>query len=112
MAVAGGIPVHSHVPENSPYPMIIVGDIEDLAPIGRDDDPDRRGQLTVISLTDGEERKPCADMVAKVEGALAGKTLASGGWIIRLSLVRTTVTLAEDGLGYVGLAQFGVIALN
>jgi hypothetical protein len=104
--------VYSHAPENAAYPLVIIGDIEAVRPIGRADDADRRMLLTVLALTQGEERKPCTAMLGQVEAALNGKTLTEGTWSITLMLDQVSATLAEDGQGYVGLAQFSVLALG
>lgn len=114
LAAAGvvGAPVYSHAPQDTPMPMVIVGDIENVQPVGRADDPDRRMTLSVLVLTEGEERAPCAALLGQVDAALGGKTLTQGTWSVSLTLDSASAMLDEEGLGYVGLAQFSVLALT
>lgn len=112
--VAGvtGAAVYGHAPMNSAYPMVVVGDTDAVRPLTIDEDPDRRMTITVLVLTEGEEKAPCVALLAQVEAALGGRTLIDGNWSVALTLDSASATLAEDGLGYVGLAQFSVLALS
>lgn len=106
------VPVYQHAPENSAMPVVIIGDIEDVAAIGRAGDDDRRAVISLITLTEGESRAECITLMGEQTAALDGAQFSQSGWTIETSFLRGSVTLAEDGLGYIGLAQFQVLALG
>lgn len=104
--------VYQHAPKDSAYPIVILGDFDDIVPIGRASDPDRRMTMGIVALTEGEERAPCAALVEEIMQALDGAIVSQSGWTIEFSFQQSSVNLAEDGLGYVGLVQFQVLALG
>lgn len=106
-----GAQLFQHVPENTPPPVVIIGDIE-LNALGGKDDPDRRGTLTIVSVTEGEERKPLSAIMEQVDDRLDGKTVTVGGWEIAFNFQSDDAVLAPDGAGYVGQGRYQVIALK
>jgi hypothetical protein len=108
-----GASVYQHVPEDTAPPVVIIGDIDNVTPIGKPGDPDRRVPLTIVVITEGEERVPCSDLLGQVETILDGAELTTvDGWTIAPTLQRSTAALSEDGAGYIGLALFEVLALT
>lgn len=114
-ALSAGVtlaPVYQHVPQDTPRPVVIIGDIE-LEPLGgKGDDGDRRGTLSIISVFEGEARKPMLDMQAEIEVALNVLSNTSGGWSVNFTLAGEDATMSETGEQYVGLSRFAVIALK
>lgn len=106
-----GADVYQHAPTNAPLPLVIVGDLESV-PIGGKNDPDRRVSLTIIVLTEGEERSPCTLLCDQVVTLLDGVTLTGGGFEVSLTLERASIALATDGLTYDGTISFTAWALS
>lgn len=104
--------VYEHAPQDAPYPMVIIGDTADMLPVARAGDDDRIGRVSIIVLTEGEERLPCVQLIDQIEAALDGKSLLGDGWRICPSADGSAAMLAEDGLGYAGLVRFAVFALK
>jgi len=107
-----GVHVYQHAPKNAPYPVVVVGDIDGAQPIGRAGDPDMTMNVSVLALTMGEERWPCAAILGTCVAALDGQTIAVPGWAVSFALVAGSAVLAEDGLGYTGAAMFAATALS
>ncbi|MBY0583268.1 MAG: DUF3168 domain-containing protein [Sphingomonas sp.] len=107
-------PVYQHPPENAPWPLVIVGDIDGATPIGfdDDDDDDRIVPLQIAVVTEGRERAPCIALVGQVVSALRNNILIEAGFTIRALLESETVNNTDDGKGYVGIVQFRVFALG
>lgn len=114
-ALAEGVtlaPVYQHVPQDTARPLVIIGDIELDAFGGKGDDDDERGTLEVVSLFEGEERKPLLAMQAEAKEALHELRVTRDGWTIAITYAGATATLSEDSAEYVGLSRFNVIALK
>ena len=107
-----GVGVFQHAPKNAPYPVVVVGDIDGALPIGRAGDPDMTMNVSVIALTMGEERGPCAALVGAVIAALDGQTITTPGWTVDFSMIAGSSALADDGLGYTGAVMFAATALS
>lgn len=109
-----GASVFQHVPQDTPVGagLVIIGEMDDAMPLGSKGDRDREIPLTIIVLTEGEERAPCAAIAAKVEQLLGDATLIVPGWNIRPAFVQSSVSRAEEFEGYVGLVLFRVMALS
>lgn len=103
--------VFEDVPPDEPLPIILLGDIES-EPFARSDDPDRRITLTLVTLTEGDERAPCAALQAKAEGLLVGRSFAQNGWALHVSLGSSDTALTEDGTGYVGTSILNILAFR
>lgn len=104
-------PVFSTVPPDAAWPLVVLADFSGLAPIGRGDDPDRTGTMTVLTITAAEEKESCLAHQAEVNAVLHGKTLTVTGWRIAFSLEQQSTELDEEGAGYVGTNQYSFIAL-
>lgn len=107
-------PVYQNAPppQEVAYPLVLLGEIDELAPLTIADDPDREGSYAVLVMTDSEERASCLRLTGQIAEALSGRTLRVENWSITFDLTGTSVTLAGDGLGYNGVVTFHVIALS
>jgi len=106
-----GAPVFQHVPQDTWPPVVIIGDIE-AEPFGAKGDPDRRCSLQIVTVTDGEARKPLLDLQAQVEARLEGARLDIDGWRLAFTFEGASATMSGDGDGYVGNSRFEVFALR
>ncbi|MGE3304285.1 MAG: hypothetical protein AB7M12_14365 [Hyphomonadaceae bacterium] len=113
-------PVHQHVPQDTPPPVTIVGDI-DLEPFQtKDQDGDRQGTLVITCVVEGEARKPLLDLQDEVEAALSGLRVEAGGWLLLFTFQSSDGLLVADpvseesegGETYVGTSRFNVLALS
>lgn len=105
--------VYQHVPapDALAFPHVVLGDIDNIVPIGAAGDPDRRGDLSIYVLTESEERESCTKLAGQVVVALDGMELSTDGFTISLSAQSGTVALDESAQGYNAVLTFGVIAL-
>lgn len=103
--------VFQDVPDNEPLPLVIIGDIES-SPFAASNDPDRRVTLTVIVLTEGDERAPCVELQDQVETILVGKSFLVEGWNLHVALESSDAALSEDGSGYVGTTILTLLAFR
>jgi hypothetical protein len=106
-----GAAVFQDVPQDTAPPVIIVGDMESSG-IGGKDDPDRVVSLEVVTVTSGDERKPCLDLQEKIETRLDGAKVAIVGWELTFRFVDDNAALTPDATGYVGLQKFEIMALR
>lgn len=111
-----GVSVYQHAPRNAAYPLVIVGDVDGALPIGRAGDPDMTMTVSVLVLTQDEERGPCVEIVDQVITALDGVTVSGTGdavgWKAHFAVSAGSATIAEDGQGYVGAVQFAATVLK
>lgn len=105
-----GAAVYQHVPEDTPPPVVIIGDIE-TRPLGTKDEKDRIASLTILTVTEAEERAPALAIMQKIEDRLDGATRTIGGWNLSFSFDGDDTTLTPDGGGYVGTSRFTIMAL-
>jgi hypothetical protein len=105
-----GATVFQDVPEDEPYPLVVIGDMRST-PLAAKDDPDRRITVEIVSIVSAEERAPLLELQRQVEAILDGKTFAADGWTLAVSLEDDDALLAEDGSSYVGTSTFQVLAL-
>lgn len=113
-ALSAGVtlaPVWQHAPQDVPPPVVIIGDMDD-EPIGTKDDPDRRVSVSILTVVEGEERRPVFAIQAEITAALDGKTLTSGPWSLRFSAEASDAALLGDGSTYLGTSRFLVMALR
>ena len=96
-----GAAVFQHVPQDTLPPVIIIGDI-DVQTLALKDDPDRRISLTILTVTEAEERKSMLDLQDAIESRLDGARISHDGWIIAFthrswqrSLGRTSACSSE-----------------
>lgn len=116
-----GAQVHQHVPENTAPPVVIIGDM-DADPLDAKDDPDRIVTLSIVTVTEAEERKSCLQLMdqaekilggGKHEGAeIDGAQIDIDGWRLAFSFLDGDAVLTPDGDGYVGTSRFTIMALN
>ncbi|KQO51407.1 tail completion protein gp17 [Sphingomonas sp. Leaf257] len=106
-----GAPVFQDVPDDQPLPVVIIGEMLS-APYGRANDPDRRITLTIIVLTEGDERRPCSDIQDQIEALLAGKSFKRLGWNFHYSIASSAAELAGDGSGYIGTTILTILAFS
>lgn len=110
--VAGGLswPVYQHVPEDTPPPVNIIGDMSG-EPLGDKDTGDEQIELEINTIYQGEERAPVLAEQAKIIAALDGKALSVTGWTIHPNKAGSDASLLPDGETYLGAARFTVFAL-
>mgnify|MGYP005985488007 CR=1 FL=1 len=106
-----GAPVFQDVPDDQPLPVVIIGDILSV-PFGRADDPDRRITLTIVVLTEGDERRPCSEIQDQIEALLGGITFKRPGWDLHYSVASSAAELAGDGSGYIGTTILTILAFS
>ena len=107
-----GATVYQHAPAGAALPVVIVGDMDDARKLsGKGSGASREIPLSIVTITEGEERAACAKLQFQVEQILDGAKLTVGSFAIRPFLLGSSCILAEDGLGYIGLSQFKVFAL-
>lgn len=109
---AGGLawPVHQHVPEDTPPPLNIIGDMSG-APLGDKDSRDELIELEISTIYQGEARKPVLAEQAKIVAALDEQELTVTGWTIRPLKESASAFLMPDGETYLGTTRFTVFAL-
>jgi len=111
-AAVTGATVYQDVPEDTPPPVVILGDMS-AEPFTDDPaDPDRRVTLTVTTVTAGEERKPCTDVQDEVETALGSARVTRDGWELAFRSLGSDAALTGDASGYVGTTTFEIIAFK
>ncbi len=104
-------PVYQHVPEDTPPPVNIIGDMS-AEPLDSKDGDDARVSLDVQSVFQGEARKPVLDEQARIITALDEAVLSSGGFTVRPLLETADAVLLPDGETYLGTTRFTVMALK
>lgn len=103
--------LYQHPPQDTPFPLTIIGDMDVAVPIGGPDDPDRRIPLTIVCMTEGEERQPCLDRMEEVVTRLRGKSFQAEGFTIAAHLQSESASIDETGGGYNGTLNYLVFAL-
>lgn len=106
-----GIAVFQHVPEDTDPPVIIIGDLE-TEPLDAKDDGDERATLTIVTVIEGEARKPLLDAQAKIKTKLHGARVTEGAWTLAYRFISSSAALAPDGAAYVGESRFEILALG
>jgi len=108
-----GAPVYQDVPQDEPYPLVIVGDMKS-SPLGAKGDPDRRIDLVIIAMVAAEERAPLLALQQQIERILDGKRVEVDGWTLSITFQDDDAVLAanEDGAAYVGTSAFEILALT
>lgn len=116
-AVTALAAVFQHVPEDTPPPVIIIGDMGSDASVSAKDDDDERVTLTVTAVVSGEERRPLRAIKRVVKAALHGLTVSKGGWRLQFAFTGSDGSLElsgppDDQQAYIGNFRFAVIALS
>lgn len=110
-APAIGAGVFQDVPQDTPPPVIIIGDMDSYGIGGKDDD-DRIVNLEIVVVTAGDERKPCVALQDSVETRLDGAKFEVAGWSLTFRWVDDSAALTPEADGYVGLQKFEIMALR
>ncbi len=111
---AGGLayPVFQHVPENTPPPVNIIGDISG-EPLSDKGSQDERIDLTITTVVQTEQRKPVLLEQGKIRAALDDVALTgAAGWTIRPQYLSGDAVLLPDGETYLGTMRFTIFALK
>jgi hypothetical protein len=103
--------VYQDVPDTAPLPMVIIGDMESV-PFAGANDPDRRITLTLVVLTEGDERAPCSALQSQIETIMAGQSFLVGNWNLHVSLDSADAALSDDGSGYIGTTMLTILAFR
>lgn len=106
-----GAAVFQHVPQDTPPPVIIIGDLE-VQPLALKDDPDRRVSLTVLTVTEAEERKSMLELQEQIESRMDGARIEHDGWILAFTQSDSSAALTPEGDGYIGTNSFTIMALR
>jgi nitrogen fixation protein len=104
--------VFQDVPEDTPPPVVILGDISAVPFTDDPNDPDRRVTLTITTVTAGEERLPCTDIQDEVEAALGSVRATRDGWELAFRSLGSDAALIGDASGYAGTTTFEIIAFK
>lgn len=105
------VPVYQHVPEDTPPPVVIIGDIE-ASPLETKGDSDRQVSLTITTVIQAEQRKPVLDIQEEIVAALDGASLVKDAWQVRPFLESEDAVLLPDGAHYVGTSRYTIWALQ
>lgn len=111
---AGGLtwPVYQHVPEDTPPPVNIIGDMSGEL-LDTKDGKDEQIELTITTVQQGESRAPVLAEQAKIIAALHDQALTSvAGWTINPMRMRSDAVLMPDGETYLGTTEFTIFALK
>lgn len=104
--------VYQDVPDNTPPPVVILGDLSWDPLTGDPDDPDGRVGVIIKTVTDGDERAPCIEIQQEIEAALRGYRIDHAGWQLAFRVLGSDAQLTDDALGYVGTTTIEVLALS
>lgn len=110
-AVITGARVYQDVPAGATGDLVIIGDVESF-PFAATTDPDRRISVTIITLTEGDERAPCTALQAQIETALAGVSVLRDLWNLHSSIESSSAVLDEQGEGYLGTTILQILAFR
>lgn len=113
-ALSGNVtwPVHQHVPENTPPPVNILGDMTGT-PLDDKDGGDEQIEMVINTVFQGEQRKPVLQEQGRISALLDEKALTSvDGWTIRPLKTRSDAVLMPDGETYLGTIELIVFALK
>jgi len=107
-----GAPVYQDVPDNTPPPVVIIGDITFEPLPGLKDDVDGRGTLEIVTIVQGDERKPIFPLQKGIKDRLRGAKVVEDGWRIKFNFTGDSAQLDETGTNYVGFSRFDFLALR
>ncbi|KTT72620.1 tail completion protein gp17 [Sphingomonas endophytica] len=103
--------VYQDVPEDAPYPLVIIGDMSSARLPGKEPSRDRIVTVHIITLVEASERAPLLALLAQVDAALDGETLHQPGWTIVGAFENDDAVLGDDG-DYSGVSIFSFVALE
>lgn len=104
-------PVFQHVPQDTPPPVNIVGDMDGISLETKEDD-DEEIELSILTVVQGEQRKPVSQEQGRIKSALNNAALTSGGFTVRPIWTSADAVLMPDGETYLGTSRFTVFAFE
>lgn len=106
-----GAAVYQDVPEDAPYPLVIVGDLSTKRLPGKAASKDRLVTVSIATLVAAEERQPLLGLMDQIDG-LDGYSAEYEGWTLAFSFEDDDASLLPDGQAYGGVSTFSVLALS
>jgi hypothetical protein len=104
-------PVYQHAPQDTEPPLNIFGDVQ-ASPFGeKASDPDRRISFEILTVRQGEERKPVLEEQGRIAAALDGMKFTEGDFVISCSGASWRCEMLEDGETYLGTTTITVLAI-
>jgi hypothetical protein len=100
---------YQHVPEDTPPPVVIIGDLE-ASQFDTKDDRDREISVAITSVVQGEARKPVMDIQEQIAAALNHKTFSESGWTLHTWIEDESAILLPDAITYLGTTRVKVMA--
>jgi hypothetical protein len=116
-AIAALATVYQHVPEDTPPPVLIIGDMDSDGSIAAKDDGDEQVALTITAVIAGEERRPLRAIKRQVKVALHGLTVTVDNWRLQFNFTGSDGLFIPSGSpddqdSYIANYRFSVIALG
>jgi hypothetical protein len=103
--------VYQDAPENTPTPLVIIGDMKSSRLPTKDADADRRVTISIITIVEAQERAPLLTLQEQIENALDGQNFEQEGWVLAFEFEDDDAVLSEDGSTYSGITSFTVLAI-
>jgi len=110
-AAITGAAVYQDVPDDAPYPIVVVGDLSSRRLPGKAASRDRIVTVSIVTLVAAEERAPLLALMDQADAALDGFTVHVGGWTLAFAFDDDDAALQDDGQTYAGVAAYTVMAL-
>lgn len=105
------VPVYQHAPQDTPPPVVIIGDLE-ATQLDTKDDADREISVTIATVVQTEERKPVLTIQEEIAAALNHKSFTRDGWTLHCWVESESAILLPDGETYYGSTQVRVMAFG
>lgn len=103
--------LYQHAPQDTAPPLNIFGDVS-ASPFGeKASDPDRRISFQILTVRQGEERKPVLEEQGRIAAALDGKTFLANGFKISCTGAAWRCEMLEDGETYLGTTTITILAV-
>ena len=106
-----GADVYQDVPEDQPYPLVIIGDMSTKRMPGKAMSKDRIVSVSIVTLVAADERQPLFALMEEVD-ALDQFSVEQEGWTLSFAFEDDDASLLPDGQAYGGVTTFTVIALS
>lgn len=104
-----GADVYQHVPDEAALPIVIIGDMDGRSVGAKDDGGDRFVSLTVQSITQGEERKPCLDLIEQIEALFDGFATTLDGWELTFAFESGDAIRDDESNIYLGQSVLTIL---
>jgi len=103
--------VYQHVPENTPPPVVIIGE-DDIDPtLGGKGERFERHEVRIITVVRGPAKLPLRALQEEVRGTLDGQPISAAGAILSDPVMLTVSDqMLEDGQTYYGEQRFLIFA--